>query len=619
MTELAIDTKAPKDLREAAAAETGQYKFRLACFAMLGYAVVFGVLLLLVGLLAAVIGTAFLSTALFLLLLKKKLIFVIVPAIWIMARALWVRFDPPEGYSLDRERFPELFREIDDIAQSLQAPKVHDVILTPELNAAVSQTPRWGIFGNHQNTLIIGLELLMVMSPAQARAVLAHEFGHLSGNHSRFNAWIYRVRMSWHRIMSAFHQEDNIGANMMRKFFDWYSPRFSQHSFALARLNEYEADAVSAEKTSDKDAGDALVNVHVVGPYVDQHYWQSFFRTADERSEPEHMPWRGLSDYLANDPLAQADLQESLKRAMEGSTGEHDTHPALVDRLSALNVEPSLSLEHGQSAAEVWLAGQFDQVLADFDKQWWQDIEERWKNRFEYVQDSNKTLTGLESKAGAELSDEELWQMARLIEEFKSGEQALPYYRQYQQRYPEDGYAAFAIGRLAYEKKDGETPKQMELAFAERQLTDEACRYAYYYLTDAGEEAEAEKWRQRLIEFQDKEAAADAERRRLEPEDEIENFEIAEDFLEHVRQALQGHEKVKQAWICRKKVQHYPEDVALVIGFQPKTFTWSFSETSLTQSVIEALNLRGDYFVVQTNGDLKKLGKKIRKIGQPLL
>jgi len=45
---------------------------------------------------------------------------------------------------------------------------------------------------------------MLVLTKDQFLAVIAHELGHLSGHHSRFNAWIYRVRITWWRIMEAF-------------------------------------------------------------------------------------------------------------------------------------------------------------------------------------------------------------------------------------------------------------------------------------------------------------------------------------------------------------------------------------------------------------------------------
>ena len=289
------------------------YKLKLGLYALLGYAVIFAIVFALFGLVGGIIAAAFFSTSLFLIPLKKKLFLVIFPTIWILLKSLWVKFESPKGYVMDRKKYPRLYLEIDRLREELKSPKIHEVILTPELNASIIQTPRLGILGWNNNTLILGLELLLTLSPKQARAVIAHEFGHLSGNHSYFNSWIYRIRLSWYRIMHAFDHEHSMGAKMMAYFFDWYAPRFAAYSFALARANEFEADAIAAELTSIESAGGALIHTHVTGPYIDSNYWDVFFKKADVIPQPEHAPWIGLRDFIRLHQPAYDALSSSLQ------------------------------------------------------------------------------------------------------------------------------------------------------------------------------------------------------------------------------------------------------------------------------------------------------------------
>lgn len=305
------------------------YKTRLALFALLGYAVIFTVLTALIVLVGGTIGIAFISSSLALLLVKKKFIFIILIAIWTFLKALWIKFDPPTGYILDRDDYPELFTEIDNLTKTLDALKIHQVILDEQLNAAVVQHPRFGILGGQKNTLFLGLQLLLALSPQEMRSVLAHEFGHLSGNHSRFSGWIYRIRLTWHRIMVAFEDSDSFGASLMRRFFDWYSPKFSAYSFALARNNEYEADNIASELTSANVAAKALVNVYASAPYIDQDFWGEYFQKADEMPEPPTRPFEGLADFLKSSPISRKELIARIDKELETETHYADTHPSL--------------------------------------------------------------------------------------------------------------------------------------------------------------------------------------------------------------------------------------------------------------------------------------------------
>jgi hypothetical protein len=196
------------------------YRIRLAFLAILGYAVIFGILFLLIALIAGSVWAALTSTIVLLILIKKKLVIVLALIAWVLIKSLWVRMEPPQGYEIRRSDAPALFRDLDSYSKRLATPRIHTVLLNEEFNASILQIPRLGVLGWQKNTLILGLPLLISLKLDEARAVVGHELGHLSGNHSRFNGWIYRVRISWYRIMDSFNQAAGFGTGLLRRFFD---------------------------------------------------------------------------------------------------------------------------------------------------------------------------------------------------------------------------------------------------------------------------------------------------------------------------------------------------------------------------------------------------------------
>lgn len=446
-----------KKAEEDAERSINTYKIRLALFAAIGYVVIFAVLFLLLGLVGGMIAIALLSSTFLILLIKKKIIFVVLLAIWTFLKALWIKFDKPEGFELTRKDYPALYDEIDRLTEELRALHIHQVILNGQLNAAVIQHPKFGILGGQQNTLFLGLELLLALSPEEMRSILAHEFGHLSGNHSRFSGWIYRVRVSWDRVMQSFSSSDSFGALMMKRFFDWYAPYFSAYSFALARNNEYEADAVSAELLSPSVAVSALVNVHALAPYIDEKYWSSYFEKAAEIPEPPHNPYEGLADFLRRTPISREELTKRVDQALADETHYADTHPSLNDRVKALGEDVVLPEPVQTNAAQAWLGTRYTEVLAHFDHLWMKDNKKKWVNRYDYVKHAKQSLKEYAGKKLSDLDDDALWDYALWSYEFESDESALPLYRTYQSRHEESIGASYYIGRILIAREDEES------------------------------------------------------------------------------------------------------------------------------------------------------------------
>jgi Zn-dependent protease with chaperone function len=233
------------------------YKRRVALWAAGGYAVLVGALLVAV---AAVTGVAVAIVAGGGALLIKLAIPALVLAA-VIVRALFVKLPPPDGIELTASDAPALFYEIERLRGELGAPGIHHVLLDGNFNAAIVQIPRIGPFGWQRNYLVIGLPLLHALPTDELSAVIAHELGHIGGGHGRFSAWIYRLRSSWARLMEELDSGDHTGAGLMRRFFEWYVPRFSAASFALARAHEYEADTVAARGAGARHAALALARL----------------------------------------------------------------------------------------------------------------------------------------------------------------------------------------------------------------------------------------------------------------------------------------------------------------------------------------------------------------------
>jgi Zn-dependent protease with chaperone function len=606
-----------REAQASIAASPRAYKLRLVLLALLGYAVLFGMVALLAGLVGGVIWGALASTAFLILLLKKKLIVPLLAVIWVILRSLWVRVEAPTGFALARERFPRLHAEIDELRRRLKTPAVHEVILTDDFNAGISQTPRLGVLGWSRNTLIVGLPLLLTLSADQARAVLAHEFGHLSGNHSAFSAWIYRLRLTWYRVMAAFDEAQGFCSALLRRFFDWYAPYFNAYSFAMARGNEYEADAISVRLTSLDAAAQALVSTHIRSDVLHEHYWRPLLASADANPEPEPQPFTRLAAFLRTHPLAREELLQRISKAVGRQTDETDTHPALRDRLEAMRAPPVLPGRIACSAAEQWLGAPLTEVLAEFDRRWVERNREPWQQRFRYVQDARRNLEQLKMRHAGQLSTEETWQLAAWTEEFDPQGDALPFYRAYAQRAPEDRDADFAIGRLLLARGDAGGLPHLERATEQFRLTLPACELAYDYLMRSGERGRADLWRRRGERALDVVRQANAERESLSPRDTFLASDLPAEEHARLRDRIAALPRIKHAWIAAKRVQYLKDQPLYVIAVTPRG--WFADSDKLLRALAENVQTRAATYFVITGGQSAAIAKKVAKAGSQLL
>lgn len=250
--------------------------------------------------------------------------------IWsIMPR--WDRFVPP-GPQLRAADHPELFRHLREVAVATGQPLPAEVYAVAEMNAWVMD--RGGLLGlGSRRVMALGLPLLKILTVSQARAVIAHEFGHFYGGDTKLGPWIFRTRQALGRTIDALGEQGSV----LQKPFLWYGNAFLKITQGISRGQEFTADRLAAETAGGAAMKSALTALHRSGHAFDS-YWENEFTPALQRGYYPPL-LEGYAAFIATPAIAAA-LEEEL--SAELAAGESDpfaSHPALRERLAALRDE----------------------------------------------------------------------------------------------------------------------------------------------------------------------------------------------------------------------------------------------------------------------------------------
>lgn len=598
-------------LDEEARQNPSAYKFRVLMLAGLGY----GYLALTVFLLLVLTLAAF-ASVIFLKAIALKIAIPLLIFLFLVLKAMWVKLDPPEGRLITAAESPALFALIDALRHKLKSPPFHRVLITNDFNAAVVQIPRLGMLGWHRNYLLIGLPLMKALTPAQLEAVLAHEFGHLAGGHARVSNWIYRLRMSWMRLMAILEHNRSWGTGLFRPFFNWYSPYFNAYSFPLARANEYEADSASARIVSPQAAAEALTSVNVAGAYLDEKYWPGLQKQADDSPRPGFSPYARMGEDLAGG-IDEASAQQWLGRAMEQQTTVGNTHPSLADRLKAIQQTPRIALPAAGAAADTLLGAAREDITAEFDRRWHDAVLPLWEKRHREVQEGRARLAGLDERAGSELALEDAYERAKLTEAFGAGaDAALELFRQLHARAPDNALYNFALGQRLLVRDDAAGVAMMELAMArEPDAIAPGCEFLRDYCWRAGQKDQAHAWHARLEERTALLHKAQAERAEIFSTDKFERHELPDEAIASLREQLRAIPRLRKVYFVRKKVKAMPERPLYALGFTFTPWWWSHNKTTaaeLQRLILTTVQFPGETIVFCVEGSNYQFARKFR-------
>ncbi|KUO21936.1 M48 family metalloprotease [Streptomyces dysideae] len=299
---------------------------------------------------------------------------------------------------------PELWRTVRELADRVGTRAPARIVLTADVNAAVSEDARLLGLLPGPRRLYLGVPLMLGLTQAQLRSVLAHELGHYANSDTRLAVLTVRGRAQVLRTIAHFEERaDNTAARerarqekknakaeargketqevdegragityrAMAKIYIAYAKLYFRATLSVSRRQEYAADTAAARIAGRDATASALREI----PVLDAAFGFYMGGYATLGSEAGLLPPRGevfggFGRMLTARQLELATLRTEL--ATEPSS-PYDSHPPIADRVHRIESLPADGrAEEAQGAAlallaapERTLAALEDTVLTD--------------------------------------------------------------------------------------------------------------------------------------------------------------------------------------------------------------------------------------------------------------
>ena len=611
-------------LESFAEANPGAYRFRVGLLAALGYVYLIVVVSVLLGIVAVTLFYARLNW------LTLKVLWIPLALVAIVLRSLWITLPEPEGMKLQRHQAPALFDLIDEVRTALSGPKIHHVMLSEDFNASIVQIPQFGMFGWLRNYLVVGLPLLRALTPAEFRAVLAHEVGHLSGKHGRFSGWIYRLRQSWVEVLERVHYERHYASFLFEPFLNWYAPYLDSYSFVLARAQERQADQYAVELAGREVTAVMLVRLMAKNRGLSENFWPSFFRQSRDKPKTPPDPFVQMLQGL-DQPIGPLNTQKWFFEELRVPTDYEDTHPALADRLAAMGfakdgkevatlIEALLEADHrGQSAESFYLKELPEDFLPWLNRLWRERLAQPWSDNHEQIQKAQKRLNELDEQANTRaLTVDEQWERAALLGEIKEPREALPAIEAILSEHPDHVGANFAKGAILLEQKNPEGVPHLEKAMElNASTTGDASSLLSGFYFDQGNKELAEEFRKRASDFFDKQQRQQEQALSFSDKDRFISHGLDEKAVSELKSKLSKVHGLDAAYLVRKVIDD-PE-VSIYVLAVVAGYTWREGQSAkhlepLFEQLLNIPDLPSPMTFVSLDGEHSYLLPKLSRI-----
>ncbi|MFI9426295.1 M48 family metalloprotease [Streptomyces achromogenes] len=279
--------------------------------------------------------------------------------------------DPP-GLPVTDADEPRLWALVRELAAAAGTGAPDRILLTGEVNASVSEEPRLLGLLPGPRRLTLGVPLLIGLTEAQLRSVLAHEYGHFTGGDTRLSALVVRGRVQIGRVIGQFHAKADgkvaadrarqerasakrvakgrkakeidttgVGATYrtMARIYTAYGKLYLRASLSTARGQEYAADLTAARIAGRDATASALREIPALSASHD-FYLDSY---ATLGLQARLLPPRGEFFGGFGRLLAAREPEPAKRRAElpEMPVGPYDSHPPIADRVRRIEALPA--------------------------------------------------------------------------------------------------------------------------------------------------------------------------------------------------------------------------------------------------------------------------------------
>jgi TonB family protein len=609
-------------LEKQAKDDPGGYQLRLAALALLGYGyfalVVIGLLLL------AVLMVALLYISRAFILAKFAILFLI--TIGLIIKSMWVKYERPEGIEVKQDQAPKLFKLVGEVQKAAGGPHIHRVLLDESFNCGIAQFPRLGPLGFYENILCLGLPLLDSLSVAEFKAVLAHEMGHLSGQHGKFACWIYHVRMSWLQTYINLSRKSVFGSAPVRKFANWFVPKFDLQSLALRREHEFAADKISAAVTGPAIAAQALLKTTVKALFLDQRFWPDLSKQLDYLPEPPS----GVFSNLRESVHKTIDSKTVLEYLQESWIKHEpmDSHPSLSERVEALQpgrdwsdlsaVADAIANEPTDygSAAEKLLVPSLVEFTNLVNDRWHKATLPIWKAehdlRFKHIEEFNK-LEELYKRG--ELTADQAAAMAGLAVKLKEANEAIEIDRKLNDLFPDEPTICLWLGALLISNDFEDGIPILEKAMKLNPMCGrDSCAHIAVYLKKHDRPDEAKTYIARAEEFAKQMALVAVSTGALTLKDEYKEHNVPPEQVEQLCDVISADPRVASAFLVARVVPEMAgANMNLLVVQVKQPLFGRVPEATVIQDLVKLPELK-DIYVIAWSGILKNLGKACKTI-----
>ncbi|MDH5613079.1 MAG: hypothetical protein OEY66_11560 [Gammaproteobacteria bacterium] len=288
-------------------------------------------------------------------------------------RSLQVKLSPPVGLTLAEDKAPEIFKLVQQYQAHFKRPDIQRIVITVNYELDIIKVPKWALPVWSMNTLIIGLPVLLCLSPKQFECLLARRMGQFSKRHNPLINWLYQLRSIWKQYAIAYGKMKHLDCYLLKWLYGFYAALYASITVYAARRDELNADSYAMELFIHDDVREMITADATYQWYLQKRYWPAIDKITTAKTKTPVTPYYGISAAVQAN-FKEEKLRSLIHSVLKAEPSRKSPIPKLQQRLDNIGHDaPYLSENTGNAAASKYLGDSLNNVIKLIDTLWLKD------------------------------------------------------------------------------------------------------------------------------------------------------------------------------------------------------------------------------------------------------
>jgi Zn-dependent protease with chaperone function len=251
------------------------------------------------------------------------------------------------------------------------------IIVDDRINAAMGERSLFaGLFGRDQ-TLVVGLGMLVILDRPAVEAVLEHEFAHAELKHSHGLTRLNEFTGTYERFEGTLEYELPWVAIVLELGFnalnDWLRSEFLRRS----KQYEFEADRQSADRVGPHTEARSQMLAEGGGHLAEKMIYEPLEKELRGALRAPRPPLARMID-MRETLVEPGNVRRAVDEVLAEDPDPDSTHPPLKERLASVGADPGMAIAPaGPPALESMLPEATRlRLIAEFDRNWVSMVDE---------------------------------------------------------------------------------------------------------------------------------------------------------------------------------------------------------------------------------------------------